>query len=206
MLASASPRRRDLLAWAGVPVHDVRPTSVEETPLDGEGPAALVRRLAVAKAEAAPRGPHEVVLGSDTVVALGSTVLGKPRDDEEAAAMLRAWSGRTVGVWSGVAVASHTGTEVDVVLTMLRMASLSEHDVAAYVATGEPRGVAGAFRVQGRGAALVTERHGCWTNVVGLPVCRTLALLLPHELHGTGDGCSPGRTPPVPEGWPGRSA
>lgn len=185
VLASGSPRRRDLLRAGGVdPV--VRPADIDESPVPGESPASLVRRLAAAKATAV-HGP--VVLAADTEVARDGMVLGKPTDEDDAAAMLRASSGRVLTVWSGVAVAAAGHVTTRVVGSFVRFVDLTDQDVHAYVATGEPYGVAGAFRIQGRGAQLIAARTGCWTNVVGLPTCQTARLLAPHDIHLAPDGC-----------------
>ena len=191
VLASGSDRRLQLLRAGGVdPV--VRPADVDETPLPDESPVALVRRLARDKAEAVD-GP--VVLGADTEVALDGAVLGKPRDADDARRMLHAQSGRVLTVWSGLAVATPEASTTRVVGTLLRFAELDEQEVTAYLATGEPFGVAGAFRIQGRGAGLVEARTGCWTNVVGLPTCQTARLLAPHGIDLQPDDCT--RTPPA---------
>jgi septum formation protein len=185
VLASGSPRRLVLLRAGGVEPH-VRPADVDETPHPGEGPTTLVRRLARAKAEAVDGA---AVLGADTVVALGATVLGKPVDEADAAAMLRRQSGRVVGVWSGVALAAAGRTTTVAVGSLLRFRPVTEQDVANYLATGEPMGVAGAFRIQGRGGELIEALTGCWTNVVGLPTCETAALLRRVDIELTPDAC-----------------
>ncbi len=187
VLASGSPRRRDLLRAGGVdPV--VVPADVDETPRTGEQPAELVRRLAAAKARAVDGA---VVLGADTEVVRDGTVLGKPTDADDARAMLRANAGRVLTVLSGVAVAAGATVRTSVVGSSVRFADVTEDQIAAYVATGEPFGVAGGFRIQGRGADLVTALTGCWTNVVGLPTCATARLLAPHGITLQPDGCQP---------------
>ena len=182
VLASSSPRRRALLAAVGRPADEVRGADVDETPLPEEGPVALVERLAAAKrdAVAARAADDEVVLAADTVVAHHGRLLNKPVDDEDATRMLRALAGDEATIASGVAVRHADGTTSSaVVLTSVRFHELSAATIAEYVATGEPRGVAGAFRLQGAGGALVASRTGCPTNVVGLPVCETRRLLAP---------------------------
>ncbi len=187
VLASGSPRRRDLLRAGGVdPV--VVPADVDETPRPHESPTDLVRRLATAKARAVA---GDVVLAADTEVVRDGTVLGKPADADDAAAVLRANAGRVLTVWSGVAVVAGDTVTSSVVGSFVRFADLTDDDVAAYVATGEPLGVAGAFRIQGRGAELLAARTGCWTNVVGLPTCETARLLRPHGIALTPDDCQP---------------
>ena len=199
VLASASPRRSELLARLGM-VFDVRPAEVDEAPLAGEDPVDLVRRLALAKAEAglaAAAEPDVVVLAADTVVVLDGAVLGKPIDDADAAAMLARLSARTHTVLTGVAAARRqdpTGGDADdgppaavlgpsssVVLaveaTEVTMVELSGADIAWYVATGEPADKAGAYGVQGVGAVFVASVRGSWDNVVGLPLAITRRLL-----------------------------
>lgn len=189
VLASGSPQRLALLRGVRLGPRVV-PADVDETPRPGETPAALVERLARDKATAvAAAHPDTLVLGADTVVELDGAALGKPVDDAHAGRMLRTLAGRRVVVRSGVAlVAPGTGadagstTRAGRVDTTLWMRSLSEREVTTYVATGEPHGAAGAFRVQDGGAALVERHRGCWANVVGLPLCLVGELLAPHGL------------------------
>lgn len=192
VLASRSPRRLALLRAAGLDP-TVEPSDIDEQPEPGESAAALVRRLARAKA-AACEGAATVV-AADTVVALAGTVLGKPGDEAAARAMLTAESGRTIAVWSGVAVRDvHGEIDTRVVGTFLRVASLTPEEIEAYIATGEPFDAAGGFRIQGSGGALIAARHGCWTNVVGLPMCETAALLAERGVLIDSDGCAPRTT------------
>lgn len=196
ILASASPRRRALLAAGGVVARTV-PADVDEAPRPGEGPRALVRRLARAKASTVARGAAgTVVLGADTVVVRGqgddAEVLGKPHDRDEATAVLRGSSGARLVVLTGVAVVGRDGgVHVRDRATVLHMHAYDDRVVAAHVATGEPLGVAGGLRIQGRGAELVAARDGCWTNVVGLPTCTAAALLAPHAVTLVPDACKP---------------
>lgn len=173
VLASASPRRRDLLAWVGRSF-DVRPTDVDESWIPGEPPADAAERLARAKAEAAG-GP---ALAADTVVHRDGRPYGKPEDDAEAARFLRELSGVWHQVTTGVAA---RGTDGHVhsarVTTDVRFRALSDAEIEAYVRTGEPRDKAGAYGIQGVGGALVAELRGSWTNVMGLPLEETLGLL-----------------------------
>ena len=187
VLASGSPRRLALLREGGL-VPEVVPADIDETPRPGEPPAALVRRLAVGKASAVA-GP--VVLGADTEVVRDGQVLGKPADEDDARAMLRANAGRVLRVLSGVAVAAGGDVAASVVVSSVRFAQLDEAQVERYVATGEPFDAAGGFRIQGEGAALVAEVTGCWTNIVGLPTCEAARLLEPHGIVLTPDACQP---------------
>jgi septum formation protein len=184
ILASASPRRRQLLAGSGVPFQVV-PAAIDEQPLVAEPPDAYVRRLALAKAEAvARRYPGAFVLGADTTVTIDRLLLGKPQDVEEARQMLRRLSGRVHQVLTGVAVVQ-TGTTggaagrrlVEVTVSRVEMRPLTARTIAWYLASGEPMDKAGAYAVQGLGAALVERVEGSYTNVVGLPLSETLALL-----------------------------
>lgn len=180
VLASASPRRRDLLARLGV-VPEVRPADIDETPQAGEDPEALVVRLATTKAEVAaragPGGDVEVVLAADTEVALDGRTLGKPHDDEDAAAMLRLLAGQVHEVVTGLAVRRAGEAHTTAVTTRVAFRRLTDVEVAWYVGTGEPAGKAGAYALQGAGAALVAGIEGSDTNVIGLPLAETLALL-----------------------------
>ena len=182
VLASASPRRRDLLRHAGLRF-EVMPADVPEEMHAGEHPRALVERLAVAKAAAVrgrlPERPRRLVLGSDTVVALGDAILGKPRDAEEAVAMLLRLTGRTHSVWTGVAVFATDSAApcVRSIESQVTLRAAAEAELRAYVATGEPLDKAGAYALQGEGRRLVHRVDGSESNVIGLPLEETLALL-----------------------------
>ncbi|WP_018138173.1 MULTISPECIES: nucleoside triphosphate pyrophosphatase [unclassified Thioalkalivibrio] len=172
LLASASPRRRELLEQVQL-VFEVAPMDVDETPLPGESPEALVERLAIAKAEVAlERGiPGQWVLAADTVVALGDEALGKPVDFADAESMLQRLSGGEHRVVSGMALCRPgESMRACTVTTRVRMRPLTPSDIERYWATGEPRGKAGAYAIQGRGAAFVEWIAGSYTNVVGLPL------------------------------------
>jgi len=176
LLASASPRRADLLRAAGIPF-DTCPADVDERSLPGETPRDYVTRLALEKARAVRRDLGSVVLGADTTVVLDGRVLGKPEHPEEAARMLRSLSGRTHEVLTGVAV-KHGGLEfVDVASTRVRFLPLTEEEIAWYVASGEPEGKAGAYAVQGLASRFVERIEGSYSNVVGLPVSLVYQLL-----------------------------
>ena len=177
VLASASPRRSELLARLGLYAH-IRAAAVDETPRDAEPPEAMVTRLASAKARAADAGhAREVVLAADTTVALEGDALGKPRDDAEAAVMLRRLSGRTHHVHTAVAVRSGGRELTDLSTTAVTFRALSDAEVAWYVATGEPRDKAGAYALQSAGAALIARIEGADTTVIGLPLAATVLLL-----------------------------
>ena len=182
VLASQSPRRRELLASVGVSV-EVRPSTTDESVRPGEGADAYVRRLAREKAGAVPASPGELVLAADTAVVLGAEILGKPRDEADARRMLRALSGSTHVVLTGVHARVHPGpgaearSETIAVSSAVRFVTLSDERIAWYVATGEPLDKAGAYAVQGAGGSLVRGVAGSVSNVVGLPLAETLALL-----------------------------
>ncbi len=211
-LASASPRRRALLAAAGLRF-EVRPADVEERVDEAEGPRGTAERLARLKAEAvaerlASEGRAGLVLGADTVVAMQQRVLGKPANRQAAAAMLWDLSGRTHQVWTGVAVVgvgSGAGTEVlesFVVCSAVRFAPLTESLVAAYVDSGEGLDKAGGYAIQGRlGRRLVVGFQGSFSNVVGLPLAETLAALARHGLRAPHDAVEVERAVQREAGW-----
>jgi len=177
VLASASPRRAELLLRMELDV-EVLPADVDERYLDGEDPEAHVERLARTKAETvAARTPGALVVGGDTVVVDGDTVLGKPADSDEAVAMLRGLSGREHRVLSGVALCGPSGTVSAVGQAIVRFRTFDEAEARAYVATGEPMDKAGAYGIQGMGGALVEEIRGDYYTVVGFPVVRFVELL-----------------------------
>lgn len=180
VLASRSPRRVELLAQLGIEP-DVVPADIDESPLTGESPVDMVRRLAAAKAIAVAdrTGGAETVLAADTTVDLDGESLGQPVDDAEAARMLRRLSGRTHRVHTAVAVLGPgaLSPSVVVVTSLVTFQPLNDHVVEWYVSTGEPRGKAGAYAVQGLGATLVASVRGSWSNVVGLPLTETARLL-----------------------------
>lgn len=174
VLASASPRRQDLLGRLGVPF-DVRPADVDESPRPGETADDLVRRLAVDKAQAALAAAPEddvVVLAADTLVSVDGQVLGKPDDEAHASDMLRTLSGSRHQVLTGVAVATSGSTEVmvEVVTTHVHMRAWTDEEIDAYVASGEPMDKAGSYAIQEIGDRFVTQIEGSFDNVVGLPV------------------------------------
>ena len=181
VLASASPRRRELLARLGVPFAVV-PSDAEEVVPEGLAPAAAAQALAIKKALAVARHyPDSTVIGADTIVALPGPpprIFGKPRDDADAAAMLRALRGRWHEVSTGIAVVCAGDMWHDTVTAAVRMRPYSDDEIARYVASGEPRDKAGAYAIQGLGGALVAEVRGSELTVVGLPLRRLAELLL----------------------------
>lgn len=189
VLASSSPRRRELLAQVGYRF-EVHPAHIPEDPLPGEDPIVYVTRLAREKAEAVYRDlttahskPEEnpksslAVLGADTTVTLDRTILGKPEDAADAARILRLLSGRTHRVITGVALVTAKGAEVAAEVTAVRFLTLSDQDIADYIATGEPMDKAGAYAIQGRAARWIPRIEGCYFNVVGLPLALVCSLL-----------------------------
>jgi septum formation protein len=192
VLASGSPRRRDLLAQAGY-AFDVLPADILEDLRPGETPIGYVLRLAREKAEAIAASPQfaalnrdpdepTLILGADTtVVAPTGEILGKPEDDADAARMLRLLSGATHKVITGIALIAPTEedaiTEVAAEVTWVTMLTPSQEDLARYIATGEPRGKAGAYAIQGMAARWIPRIHGCYFNVVGLPLALIASMM-----------------------------
>ena len=177
MLASASPRRAELLRAAGFSF-DVIVADVDEQVRDDESPAAYVRRLAAGKSAAIPEvGADTVILGADTAVIVDGDILGKPRDDEEAAAMLRRLSGRTHEVLTGVSLRRGAFELGRVETTVVHVTPLSHAELAWYVASGEGRDKAGAYAIQGLASRFVSRIEGSYTNVVGLPIACVVELL-----------------------------
>jgi septum formation protein len=176
VLASASPRRREILHLLGLD-HEVRPSAVEETILPGEGAEAAARRLAVEKASTGVALANEVILGADTLVVLGGEILGKPADEAEALRMLLKLQGRDHRVCTGLALRMGERVEADVAVTRVWFRSLDAAECEEYVGSGEPLDKAGAYGIQGLGAALVQRIEGEYFNVMGLPVQLMLSLL-----------------------------
>lgn len=178
ILASASPRRAQILRSLGIPFV-VAPVDIPEAPLPGETAETAARRLAAEKAaRAAAREPEAWVLAADTLVFLEGAILGKPRDDREAAAMLGRLSGREHRVVTAVHLrrGASAGTGLAEV-SLVRFAPMSEEEIGWYVSTGEPRDKAGAYGVQGLGSRFIDEIHGSFTNVMGLPARAVYSLL-----------------------------
>ena len=176
ILASQSPRRRELLAKLNIPFQ-VEVADVDEHPLPGESPRQLVARLSRLKAEASA-GPGKVVIAADTVVFLDGVLLEKPATADEACVMLRRLSGNTHTVCTGVAVAFRGETRSFVQQTRVTFYDLPDRLIDWYVSTGEPMDKAGAYGIQGKGALLVKGIEGDYFNVVGLPVSPLYRLLL----------------------------
>ena len=172
LLASQSPRRRELLALLGLPF-EVAVANVAEVPRTDESPAELVVRLGQAKAQAVVTHSDTVVIACDTVVALDGEILGKPRDATEATSMLHRLRGRSHTVYSGVTLLEPaTGCALtDVAGTRVTMRAYTDAEIAAYVASGDPLDKAGAYAVQHPGFHPVAALQGCYANVVGLPLC-----------------------------------
>jgi septum formation protein len=181
VLASQSPRRRDLLDLIGIR-HSVRPADVDESVRDGEAPDAYTERLAREKARAvAALEPHAYVVAADTTVVIDEEILGKPQDEAEARAMVRRLAGRTHEVYTGMAVRHEGGDGVREASAVERVRvtfrALDDAEVAEYVATGEPMDKAGAYGIQGYGATIVERIDGDYFAVMGLSLVRTVALL-----------------------------
>ena len=177
ILASNSPRRRELLALV-TPAFTVRPSSVDESRITAPTPALLARELAAAKArDVAAACPGDIVLGSDTVVDCGGQVFGKPRNREDVLRMLRALSGRAHKVHTGLSVCAGGRTAATVETTTVHFAPIPEAQLQAYADTAEPYDKAGAYAIQGRAAVWCSGIEGCYYNIMGLPVPRTAQLL-----------------------------
>lgn len=210
VLASSSPRRGDLLAQAGY-TFTVLPAAINEDPHPGEQPIPYVLRLARQKAEAvaasrelaalqSTAAGQPLVLGADTtVVAPNGAMLAKPESDQDAARMLRLLAGATHQVITGVALVAGEHTEVAAEVTHVTFLSPSDDEIARYVATGEPHGKAGAYAIQGQAARWIPRVHGCYFNVVGLPLALVASMIAGAEdrlaraqaFTGTNHGQSP---------------
>lgn len=177
MLASASPRRLELLAQIGVVPDAIRPADIDETPLRAEDARAYVVRVAAEKAAAVAANEPGVVLAADTTVVAGRRILGKPADAAEAEAFLRLLSGRRHHVLTAVTVIARGAARHRLVDTTVRFRQLTAADIAAYVASGDWRGKAGGYGIQGPAGAFVPWMQGSFTAVVGLPLAETATLL-----------------------------
>jgi septum formation protein len=185
VLASASPRRQELLRNAGI-AFTVHPANIQETPLAGEDPKAFAERMAREKAAAVFRldlekfGPEKFVLGADTVVLVEGEVLGKPRDAADAVRMLQLLSGRNHQVITGVCLMGRGFADVRSETTTVEMQKLRADEVASYVVSGEPMDKAGAYAIQGWASRWIAKIEGDYSNVVGLPVSLVYRMLGEH--------------------------
>jgi septum formation protein len=193
VLASASPRRKELLTQAGYE-YKVIPANIPEERHPNEDPNTFVTRLAQEKAQAifdqlARTSPIEkvLVLGADTIVVTPEKILGKPQDPEDAARMLRLLSGRTHQVITGVCFIAKQHTQVATETTVVTMREITEAEIVAYVASGEPMDKAGAYAIQGYAARWIPRIEGCYFNVVGLPIARVAEMIESFQLNKSGD-------------------
>lgn len=178
MLASASPRRVDLLAQIGVTPTRIAPADIDETPHAGEAPTALAKRLALEKARAiAKTEKNALVLAADTVVSVGLRILPKTETEDEARACLKLMAGRGHRVHSGVCLIDGERQWLRLVSSRVRMRRLAEEEIAAYIESGEWRGKAGGYAIQGRAAAYISAIIGSYSNIVGLPLFETANML-----------------------------
>jgi septum formation protein len=190
VLASASPRRQELLRNAAI-AFTVQPANIDETPLAGESPRNYAERLAREKAlTIAKTCPQDLVLGADTIVVVDETILVKPRDAEDAARMLRLLSGRTHEVITAVCIAKPVRSELrtdnrqlttESESTRVTMTEISDDEIRSYIATGEPLDKAGAYAIQGIASRWIPRIEGDYSNVVGLPVALVYRLLRENE-------------------------
>jgi len=178
ILGSGSPRRKELLAQIGVVADDIRAPDIDETPAIGELPRPYCARMAREKAAAVPARAEDIVLCADTTVALGRRILGKPEDAAEAEAFLRLMSGRRHKVITAVAVKRGDQTWERDVQSTVKMKSLSDTEIKAYLATGDWQGKAGGYGIQGPAGALIPWISGSFTGIVGLPLAETANLLI----------------------------
>lgn len=194
ILGSASPRRREILAQLGYRPAEIRHPDIDETPLPGELPRDHARRMAREKALALVPAAKEVILCADTTVALGRRILGKPADEAEAEAFLRALSGRRHRVITAVAVREGDRLRTRDVVSAVRFKRLSEAEIAEYLATGDWRGKAGGYAIQGPAAGFIPWISGSWSAIVGLPAHETRQLLQAAGIRPCPGALSPGGT------------
>ena len=174
ILASGSPRRRELLEMLGVPDLTIRPATGPERATPGAGPEQTVRELSLHKAQEVAQtcAPEDIIIAADTIVYLDGAILGKPKDHDDAVRMLTALSGREHIVYTGVAVLRGGELRQAAEQTAVRFRALTPAEIERYIATGEPMDKAGAYGIQGRGALFVAHLDGDYFNVMGLPLCR----------------------------------
>jgi septum formation protein len=184
ILASASPRRKELLESAGLKFTVLKP-ACDESVLENEGPEIMVKRLSEAKAAyAASLEPNNWILSADTTVYIDGRILGKPSDRKEASEMLETLSGRWHEVWGGIAICHIPGNffQIQAHCTKVLMRKLNHEDISKFVASGEPMDKAGGYAIQGIGASLVSEIQGSYTNVVGLNLSAVITCFLENKL------------------------
>jgi len=188
ILASASPRRVELLAQIGIAPDQILPAHVDEVPLTDERPLDMARRLADAKArEIHKNHPNACVIGADTVVAVGRRILGKAEDEAQARAYLHLLSGRSHRVIGGIAILSPSGEEVvKAITTKVHFKRLSAEEIKGYIASDEWRDKAGAYAIQGRAGAFVKSINGSYSNVVGLAIHEVANALKGLGVHPAG--------------------
>ncbi|MCW8915517.1 MAG: Maf family protein [Magnetovibrio sp.] len=181
ILASASPRRVELLAQIGIAPDQIIPADVDETPLADESPLTMAKRLATDKARAIQaEHPHACIIGADTIVCVGRRILGKPADETQARDYLNLLSGRAHRVIGGLAILSPTGDVIKAITTKVQFKRLSTEEINGYIASEEWQGKAGAYAIQGRAGAFVKALSGSYANVVGLSL---------HDVAGALKGC-----------------
>ena len=179
LLASASPRRAELLSAAGI-AFEVQPAEVDESIHEGEVAIAYVQRVAIDKARAVRAvRPERIVLAADTTVVVDGRILGKPADDDDARRMLRLLSGRAHHVITAVVVAAADRLDVRTSTTTVEFATLTDEEIAWYISSGEPLDKAGGYGIQGLASRFVTRIEGSYSNVVGLPVALVYEMLRP---------------------------
>ncbi len=184
VLASASPRREELLRDAGIEF-TIQPAHIPETPRENENPRAYAERLAREKAQAVFRQrPKDIVLGADTVVIVDAAILEKPADTGDARRMLRLLSGRSHFVTTGVCLTASDFEDVRSETTLVTMESINEGDIESYISTKEPMDKAGAYAIQGVASRWILRIEGDYTNVVGLPVALVYRMLRAHRVVG----------------------
>ncbi|MBF9020903.1 septum formation protein Maf [Rhodobacterales bacterium HKCCA1058] len=177
ILGSASPRRRELLAVLGISPDDIAPPEIDEAPQKGEHPRAYVTRIAREKVAAVSSAPEDVVLCADTTVFMGRRILGKPADAVEAEAFLRLLSGRRHRVITALAARKGASVIERAVESRVKMKSLSDAEIAAYLATDDWRGKAGGYAIQGPAGAFITWISGSYPAIMGLPLAETASAL-----------------------------